>query len=134
MNKDLKKMPENYWKEKLTPEQYKVVRLKGTEIPFTGELLHNEETGIYKCVACGQELFKSDTKFDSGSGWPSFYDSIDKTKIELHEDTSHGMIRTEVTCSNCGAHLGHVFEDASQDTGVTYCINSASLGFDKKDE
>src|SRR5665213_2230326 len=108
---DLKTKPEEYWKQKLTPEQYHVVREKGTEAPFTGVYVDNHDHGMYKCVACGQDLFSSDTKFESGSGWPSFWNAVDKTKVELHDDKTFGMTRTEVTCANCGAHLGHVFPD-----------------------
>ena len=125
-------MSDDDWKQKLTPEQYQVLREKGTEAPFTGALLHNEKGGDYTCAACGQVLFKSSTKFDSGSGWPSFYDAV-KGSVQLTDDTSLGMTRTEVTCSNCGGHLGHLFHDAiDQPTGDRFCINSASLGFEEK--
>jgi peptide-methionine (R)-S-oxide reductase len=127
---DLKNMPESYWKEKLTPEQYKVVRQKGTERPFSGALYNNHEKGVYECVACGQSLFSSDTKFDSGTGWPSFDSPINLEHVELHEDNSFFMRRTEVVCKNCGAHLGHVFDDGPRETtGQRYCINSVSLNF-----
>lgn len=121
------------WKDKLTPEQYRVLRQKGTEAPFTGKLLHNHETGMYTCAACGMELFHSDTKFDSGSGWPSFYDPANTENVKLVEDNSDGMRRLEVQCANCGGHLGHVFRDAPQTpTGVRFCINSCALDFKKK--
>jgi peptide-methionine (R)-S-oxide reductase len=126
---DPKQLSDEDWKRKLTPEQYKIVREKGTEAPFTGIYLDNKEHGMYRCVACGQELFASDTKFDSGSGWPSFWDAANKENVEFHEDHSFGMRRTEVTCKNCGAHLGHVFPDGSQPTGQYYCINSLALDF-----
>ncbi len=116
--KDLRDMPESYWKEKLTPEQYKVCRLKGTERAFTGALYNNHEKGMYTCVACGQPLFSSDTKFDSGTGWPSFDDPINREHIELHEDNSFFMKRTEVVCKNCGSHLGHLFNDGPRETYI----------------
>jgi peptide-methionine (R)-S-oxide reductase len=120
------------WKQKLTPEQYEVLRKKGTEAPFTGKLLHNEASGSYKCAACGNEVFASDTKFDSNSGWPSFYDAKPGA-IHLKVDDSHGMQRIEVTCAVCGSHLGHMFEDAPQQpTGQRFCINSAALTFKPK--
>jgi len=122
-------------KKKLTPEQYHVLVEKGTEAPFTGELLENKQDGMYVCAACGQPLFGSDTKFDSGSGWPSFYDVAKTGSVELRDDNSHGMHRTEVVCGNCGRHLGHLFDDAySQPTGQRYCINSLSLDFMPKDK
>lgn len=119
-----------YWKEHLTPEQYKVLREKGTEAPFSGELLRNKETGMYTCAACGAPLFSSDTKFDSGTGWPSFYDVISEGNVELVPDDSHGTHRTEVVCSSCGGHLGHLFDDGPEDKGgKRYCINSCALDF-----
>ena len=127
------KLPDDEWKKKLTPEQYKVLREKGTETPFSGKLLNEKGTGDFVCAACGATVFKSDTKFDSGSGWPSFYDPASTDAVRLIEDTSHGMRRVEVTCANCGSHLGHVFNDApDQPTGMSFCINSTSLDFKKK--
>jgi peptide-methionine (R)-S-oxide reductase len=121
------------WKEKLSPEQYRILREKGTERPFTGEYLDNKQDGVYLCAACKNPLFNSGTKFDSGSGWPSFYDVVDKGNVELINDNSLGMIRTEVVCNNCKGHLGHVFNDGPQDeTGMRYCINSLSLDFEEK--
>lgn len=117
-------------KAKLTPEQYAVLRQKDTEAPFTGKLLHNEASGMYACGACGQEIFSSEQKFDSGSGWPSFYDVKNNKAVVLVDDDTAGMHRTEVTCSNCGSHLGHLFKDAPQTpTGDRFCINSAALSF-----
>jgi peptide-methionine (R)-S-oxide reductase len=123
---------EEEWKKELTPEQYHVMREKGTERPFSGEYESFWENGVYKCGACGEPLFESESKFDAGCGWPSFSKPLPNAQIEEHRDTTFGMVRTEVTCGNCGAHLGHVFDDGPRPTGLRYCINSVSLGFDKK--
>jgi peptide-methionine (R)-S-oxide reductase len=121
---------EDQWREELTPEQYEVLRRKGTEPPFTGRYVHSKEDGTYRCAGCGAELFSSDTKFESGTGWPSFYEPKDKANIELIEDRTHGMVRTEVVCASCGGHLGHVFPDGPEPTGQRYCMNSCSLELD----
>jgi peptide-methionine (R)-S-oxide reductase len=123
------------WRQQLTPQQYAVLRQKATERPFTGEYAHSKAEGTYQCAACGQPLFASNTKFESGTGWPSFWDVIEQGNVELIEDYSHGMHRTEVVCSRCGGHLGHLFEDGPRETtGLRYCINSASLSWKKKSE
>jgi peptide-methionine (R)-S-oxide reductase len=121
---------EKEWREKLSPEQYQVLRQAGTERAFTGKYWDSKTDGTYLCAGCGQELFSSDTKFDSASGWPSFYEALDPEKVEESRDLSHGMIRTEVKCAKCGGHLGHLFEDGPNPTGLRYCINSASLELD----
>lgn len=119
------------WKQQLSDEQYRITREAGTESAFSGEYYNNKETGIYHCVCCGETLFSSAEKYDSGSGWPSFYQPKDKTMLAEIKDSTHGMIRVEVRCPKCGAHLGHVFEDGPKPTGLRYCINSASLHFEK---
>ena len=118
------------WRQELSPEQYEILRRKGTERPFTGKYVNVKDKGMYRCAACGAELFSSDTKFDSGTGWPSFYEPANLENVELHEDRSHGMVRIEVTCKRCGGHLGHVFDDGPAPTGQRYCINSCSLDLD----
>jgi peptide-methionine (R)-S-oxide reductase len=135
MNSDKKyevNKSEEEWKKDLTDESFCILRNKETEKPFTGEYVNNHEIGTYYCAGCGQELFKSDTKYDSGSGWPSFFQPVNENSIIEETDFSHGMKRVEILCSKCGGHLGHVFEDGPQPTGLRYCVNSASLKFKKK--
>ncbi len=121
---------EEEWRQELSPEQYEVLRRSGTERPFSGKYVHNHDDGTYRCAGCGAVLFSSGTKFDSGSGWPSFYKPEDEENVERRTDSSHGMTRTEVLCKKCGGHLGHVFDDGPNPTGLRYCINSLSLDFE----
>lgn len=123
---------EEEWRRELSPEQYHVLREKGTERPFSGEYAQTKTPGVYLCAACGQQLFDAGAKFESGCGWPSYYEPIGMDRVEMNEDDSHGMHRVEVTCSRCGSHLGHVFPDGPRPTGLRYCINSVSLKLDPK--
>ena len=131
MTKQIKRS-EKEWKEILNSEEFKILRKKATEPPFSDKLVYNKKKGIYICAGCGNELFSSDVKFDSGTGWPSFWDVISKSNVELESDNSLGMRRIEVTCNRCGGHLGHVFDDGPKPTGKRFCINSAALKFKKK--
>ena len=124
---------EEEWRELLSPEAYAVLRGKGTEPPFTGKYVHTKDPGIYRCAACGNELFSSEAKYESGTGWPSFTQPVAEGRVERHPDLSHGMVRTEVTCSRCGSHLGHVFDDGPEPTGERYCINSVALELDRRE-
>jgi peptide-methionine (R)-S-oxide reductase len=125
-------MSDEEWKKKLSDEEFYVTRQKGTERPFSGKYYYLDEEGIYKCICCGNPLFRSDTKFDAGCGWPSYYEPISKESVVYETDTTHGMKRTEVKCARCDAHLGHVFEDGPEPTGLRYCINSVSIDFENK--
>ena len=131
MEAEMTDMPqtESEWRVKLSPEQFQILREGGTERAFTGQYWDTKTDGTYKCAGCGEELFSSDTKFKSGSGWPSFYEALDPSKIEEVEDRSYGMVRTEIRCANCGGHLGHVFDDGPKPTGKRYCMNAAALRF-----
>lgn len=129
---DLKGKPPEYWKDRLTPEQYSVCREQSTERAFTGEYADSKKKGVYRCVCCGSDLFSSETKFDSGTGWPSFWDPAAKENVTLTQEGKSFMVRTEVSCSRCGSHLGHVFDDGPQPTGKRYCINSVSLKLGEK--
>lgn len=130
---DSRDKTEDEWRATLTPEQFRVTRLKGTEAPFTGELLHEKRAGTYACVCCGSELFSSGAKFDSGCGWPSFFAATNAAAVATEEDRSHFMVRTEILCAQCDAHLGHVFPDGPAPTGLRFCVNSVSITFDAEE-
>lgn len=131
---DDKDLPEQAWRERLTPEQYRILREKGTERAFTGEYYETKTPGVYRCAGCGTPLFRSTEKYDSGSGWPSFWAPTDASNVEEATDVSHGMVRTEVLCARCGGHLGHKFPDGPRPTGTRYCINSAALRLEPEEE
>lgn len=126
--------PDSEWRARLDPDRYRVLREAATERAFTGAYWDTKDSGVYRCAGCGFELFSSDTKYDSGSGWPSFWDPIESDRVETEVDRSHGMVRTEIKCGNCGGHLGHVFEDGPRPTGLRYCVNSLSLELDRSDD